>query len=89
MVVENNGTETEWRVGEKVPVVKLSDLFMIQADGPELDYIRALFTHQVVLNAPTGQEPATIKVDVPSLPWPNKRVCRWTGDAATMVLLNI
>lgn len=98
VIFTTDGHEITWHVGEPVPEMwgkdkkrhnGLDRISFLQADGHELEHITKVFTTQQTVHAPPGEEPASIKMDVPSLPMPSKSVCRWSGDLAKTIYLNL
>ena len=82
--------EITWHVGDKVPKVSTSSVVEIQADGHELEHIQKIFTNKLTVHAPPGEEgPQSIDFSYPSIPMPNKRVCRWYGDFARTIYANL
>jgi hypothetical protein len=69
----------------------LAKVYMIQADGDELLYIRQQYGYQA---APPDGNTAEIHI-MPSIPFPKndegnaKRIIRWYGDIARTILLNL
>jgi hypothetical protein len=42
-ILTNNGNEFPWWVDKKVPIIPTADVQEIQADGDELDHLKAEF----------------------------------------------
>jgi hypothetical protein len=89
-ITTSHKKEFTWHIGNKVPGISPDLVVEIQADGHELEHIQKLFTNKLTIHAPPGEEgPQSIDFDYPSLPMPNKRVCRWWGDFARTIFINL
>ena len=91
VIFTTDGHEVEWHIGEAVPEIwganKNRDKGL---HGHELEHIQKLFTSKLTVFAPPGEEgPQSVDFNFPSLPMPNKQVCRWYGDLARTVYLNL
>jgi len=81
-IFTTDGHEIEWHVGEPAPEMwgasgkldsALQRISYVQADGHELSHILSRFT--------CGGRP--------TIPMPDCRVCRWYGDLARTIYLNL
>jgi len=93
-----DGHAIEWHVGEPVPEMwgrsknfdkGLQRISFIQADGHELEHIVKLFTSKLKVFPPAGEGPTSVDFEFPSIPIPNKPVCRWYGSIAKTIFLNL
>lgn len=66
--------QREWQIGDRQPEIPAQTIIEIGADGEELLYIKDLFRE------PHGGH---------SIPMPHKNVCRWDGDFARTIWLNL
>ena len=100
VILTTDGHEVEWHVGEAVPEIwgqnknrdkGLQRISFLQADGHELEHIRKLYTNKLTVFAPPGESdgPQSVDFDCPTLPIPTKKVCRWYGDLARTIYLNL
>ena len=72
-----HGKEFEWHVGETVPEIAVASIAELQADLHELEHIQKLFDIEEAKGTHF------------TIPMPNKRVCRWYGDLARTIYLNL
>lgn len=81
VIFTTDGLEIEWHTEEKIPEMYkgsrysgLERISYIQADGHELLHIQDAFRD---------------KEWAYTIPMPNRRVCRWYGDLARTIYLNL
>ena len=82
-IIFQSGKERKWHIGEKNPVNfdEVNAIQEIQADGDELDYIKKQYCDGNNIES---------TVTAYSIPLPrNKRVVRWFGDIAKIIISNI